>query len=104
VETDSGGPVCGAPDATDELFGVDYVRRWQVDEDLGLPCAAEHAAGADECGATVSVSGGFDPGSGDYAAERRAGAGESKVSVSGRCESSTGDVFFLFVELGEHEA
>lgn len=110
VEADAGGSACSAT-AADELFGIDYVRRWHDDEGFELPCAADHTAGANERGAAVPVSGGFDSGSRGSAAERGAGSGEQAVSVPGRCgrdagESSAGSlVFFLiFFEFRGDEA
>jgi hypothetical protein len=100
VEADAGRPASGAT-AADELFGVDYVWRRHDYEGLELSCATDDSAGADQRGAAVSVSRGFDSSSGGSAAEWGAGAGEQTVSVSGRCgregESSAGSFFFLLI-------
>jgi hypothetical protein len=109
VEADAGGTAGGAT-AVDELFGVDNIRRRHDDEGLELPCAADDTAGADERGAAVSVSGGFDSGAGGSATEWGAGTGEQAVSVSGRCGCDAGEpaagslVFFLFFKIRGDEA
>jgi len=106
VEADAGGKDSGGA-AGIELLGIDELGQGWEDDDFELSCGAGQA-GTVECGAAVSVSGGFsnprDTECAEYNGSRCSAGPEERsaaVSVSGRAASGhVRSVLFILFESG----